>query len=73
MSKDGNGKAFIKSKLTILPILYLPLGTGRQELHTTPTAVALPENCRARSVHCGIDGSMAITLNNKLLACGSNR
>ncbi|EDO46185.1 predicted protein [Nematostella vectensis] len=49
------------------------LGTGSQQEYWSPKAISLPEGMRARSVHCGVDCSFAITLENKLLACGSNR
>ena len=49
------------------------LGLGNQNTYTSPQSVALEGNCRAHSVHCGVDCSALLTRDNRLLACGSNR
>lgn len=49
------------------------LGLGNQETQCTPQPVPIPNNLSARSVHCGVDCSVILTSDNKLLCCGSNR
>nr|XP_022317954.1 serine/threonine-protein kinase Nek8-like [Crassostrea virginica] len=49
------------------------LGLGDQESHASPRPVSIPDPLRPSSVHCGVDCSMILTLDNKLLCCGSNR
>ena len=49
------------------------LGLGTQDSHNTPQPVSFPETLRPCSVHCGVDCSMVLTLDNKLLCCGNNR
>ncbi|KAK3585259.1 hypothetical protein CHS0354_006307 [Potamilus streckersoni] len=49
------------------------LGLGNQESYTKPMPVPVPDDLHPCSVHCGVDCSMLLTLDNKLLCCGSNR
>ncbi|XP_041360031.1 serine/threonine-protein kinase Nek8-like [Gigantopelta aegis] len=49
------------------------LGLGNQESFSSPQPVPIPNNLRPSSVHCGVDCSMILTLDNKLMCCGSNR
>lgn len=39
---------------------------------STPTMVTLPERIVLRNVYCGVDGTMAVSANGSLLACGRN-
>lgn len=49
------------------------LGLGTLECHNSPQQVAVPPEHEAQRVICGIDSSMVLTVNNQILACGSNR
>ena len=49
------------------------LGLGNQESYNTPQAVSFQEAISPCSVHCGVDCSMVMTLDNRLLCCGNNR
>ncbi|XP_030851438.1 serine/threonine-protein kinase Nek8 [Strongylocentrotus purpuratus] len=49
------------------------LGLDSQESVSSPQAVVLPPQHRARSVCCGVDCSMLITEEGVVIACGSNR
>ncbi|CAH1773932.1 unnamed protein product [Owenia fusiformis] len=49
------------------------LGLGSQESHNSPQEVPLPEKYKPCSVHCGVDGSVVLTLERKMLCCGNNR
>ncbi|KAJ8306380.1 hypothetical protein KUTeg_016925 [Tegillarca granosa] len=46
------------------------LGLGSQESYSSPQLVPIPESLRPSSVHCGVDCSAVLTLDNKLLCCG---
>ncbi|KAJ8306377.1 hypothetical protein KUTeg_016922 [Tegillarca granosa] len=47
------------------------LGLGSQESYSSPQLVPIPESLRPSSVHCGVDCSAVLTLDNKLLCCGN--
>ncbi|RUS85141.1 hypothetical protein EGW08_007105 [Elysia chlorotica] len=49
------------------------LGLGNYASCTSPQPVAVPDNCRPCSVHCGMDCSVILTLEKSLLCSGSNR
>ncbi|XP_060071044.1 serine/threonine-protein kinase Nek8-like [Ylistrum balloti] len=49
------------------------LGLGSQDSFSTPQMVSVPKPHHPSSVHCGMDCSMILTLDNKLLCSGSNR
>lgn len=49
------------------------LGLGSQDSFSAPQMVPVPDPLRPSSVHCGMDCSMILTLDNKLLCSGSNR
>ncbi|XP_068720609.1 serine/threonine-protein kinase Nek8-like [Montipora capricornis] len=49
------------------------LGLGNQKSYALPQAVALEPGLIAKAVTCGVDCSFVLTLNDRLLACGSNR
>ncbi|XP_069125944.1 serine/threonine-protein kinase Nek8-like [Argopecten irradians] len=49
------------------------LGLGSQDSFSTPQMVQVPPPHHPSSVHCGMDCSMILTLDNKLLCSGSNR
>nr|XP_025038329.1 serine/threonine-protein kinase Nek8-like [Pelodiscus sinensis] len=49
------------------------LGLGSLESYSSPQQVALPPEQEAHRVLCGIDASMVLTVQNRILACGSNR
>ena len=49
------------------------LALGNQDSYSSPQSVTLAENYQGCSVHCGIDCSLLLTGEKKLLACGSNR
>ncbi|KAL5016244.1 hypothetical protein ScPMuIL_005833 [Solemya velum] len=49
------------------------LGLGNQESSASPQAVPIPDHLQPLAVHCGVDCSMIVTLDNKLLCCGNNR
>uniref|UniRef100_A0AAY4B4I7 non-specific serine/threonine protein kinase n=1 Tax=Denticeps clupeoides TaxID=299321 RepID=A0AAY4B4I7_9TELE len=49
------------------------LGLGSQDSHNSPQEVTVPSDFEARKVLCGVDCSMIISTQNRILACGSNR
>ncbi|XP_067677206.1 serine/threonine-protein kinase Nek8-like isoform X1 [Haliotis asinina] len=49
------------------------LGLGTQDSCNNPMPVQIHDTLRPCSVHCGVDCSMIVTLDNKLLCTGSNR
>ncbi|PVD23797.1 hypothetical protein C0Q70_17071 [Pomacea canaliculata] len=49
------------------------LGLGNEESSPAPQPVAVPDDVRPCSVHCGVDCSVIRTLDGALLCCGSNR
>ncbi|XP_013395622.1 serine/threonine-protein kinase Nek8-like, partial [Lingula anatina] len=49
------------------------LGLGTQESHSLPQQVGFEETEQPCSVQCGVDCSMLLTVENKLLCCGNNR
>lgn len=49
------------------------LGLGTQDSHASPMPVPIPEHFQPSKVCCGVDCSMILTHDNKLLCCGSNR
>ncbi|XP_022092238.1 serine/threonine-protein kinase Nek8-like [Acanthaster planci] len=49
------------------------LGLDSQESFPSPQSVSLPAVCHIASVHCGLDCSLLLTTDKKVLACGSNR
>ncbi|XP_014773599.1 serine/threonine-protein kinase Nek8 isoform X1 [Octopus bimaculoides] len=49
------------------------LGLTTQESCLSPSAVPIPENMQPFSVHCGVDSSIILTVDKKLLSCGNNR
>lgn len=49
------------------------LGLGNQQSHTLPQPLSLEPGFTARAVKCGVDCSFILALNDRLLACGSNR
>ncbi|XP_013083908.2 serine/threonine-protein kinase Nek8-like isoform X1 [Biomphalaria glabrata] len=49
------------------------LGLGSYESTTSPKEILIPEDAHPCSVHCGMDCSVLLTLEHKLLCSGSNR
>ncbi|XP_038075513.1 serine/threonine-protein kinase Nek8-like [Patiria miniata] len=49
------------------------LGLDSQESFASPQSVLLPVQSHIASVHCGLDCSLLLTTDKKVLACGSNR
>ncbi|XP_035698278.1 serine/threonine-protein kinase Nek8-like isoform X2 [Branchiostoma floridae] len=49
------------------------LGLGNRESYSTPQPVPIPSPHLVKSVHCGVDCSILLTTDNRLLGCGSNR
>ena len=49
------------------------LGLGNQQSHALPQPVSLEPGFTAKAVRCGVDCSFVLALNDRLLACGSNR
>ena len=49
------------------------LGLGNQQSHALPQPVSLEAGFTAKAVKCGVDCSFVLALNDRLLACGSNR
>ncbi|XP_033636958.1 serine/threonine-protein kinase Nek8-like [Asterias rubens] len=49
------------------------LGLDSQESFSSPQSVILPVESLITSVHCGLDCSLLLTEDKKVLACGSNR
>jgi NIMA (never in mitosis gene a)-related kinase len=49
------------------------LGLGTQDSHASPLPVPIPEHFQPSKVCCGVDCSVILTHDNKLLCCGSNR
>ncbi|KAG9331068.1 hypothetical protein JZ751_020289 [Albula glossodonta] len=49
------------------------LGLGTQDSHNSPQQVCMPPDFEAHKVLCGVDCSMVISTQNRILACGSNR
>lgn len=49
------------------------LGLGNQQSHALPQPVSLEPGFIAKAVKCGVDCSFVLALNDRLLACGSNR
>uniref|UniRef100_A0A667Z2T8 Serine/threonine-protein kinase Nek8 n=1 Tax=Myripristis murdjan TaxID=586833 RepID=A0A667Z2T8_9TELE len=49
------------------------LGLGTQDSHNCPQQVCVPVEFEAQRVLCGVDCSMIISTQYKILACGSNR
>ncbi|KAK6178679.1 hypothetical protein SNE40_011206 [Patella caerulea] len=49
------------------------LGLGNQDLYTSPQEVTIPDDMLPCSVHCGVDSSLIVTQDGRLLACGCNR
>jgi len=49
------------------------LGLGSQQSYALPQPVSLEPGFIAKAVKCGVDCSFVLALNDRLLACGSNR
>ncbi|GAA6225778.1 serine/threonine-protein kinase Nek8 isoform X2 [Lates japonicus] len=49
------------------------LGLGTQDTHNSPQQVCLPVEFEAQRVVCGVDCSMIISTQYRIVACGSNR
>ncbi|XP_039987034.1 serine/threonine-protein kinase Nek8 [Xiphias gladius] len=49
------------------------LGLGTQDTHNSPQQVCLPVEFEAQRVVCGVDCSMIISTQYRIMACGSNR
>ena len=49
------------------------LGLGNQQSYALPQAVSVVPGFTAKAVKCGVDCSFVLSLNDRLLACGSNR
>ena len=49
------------------------LGLANTESYACPQEVEVPSGMLAKSVHCGLDSTMLLTIEGKLLCCGSNR
>ncbi|XP_062241178.1 serine/threonine-protein kinase Nek8 [Platichthys flesus] len=49
------------------------LGLGDQETHNSPQQVCLPVEFEAQRVMCGVDCSMIVSTQHRIMACGSNR
>ncbi|XP_064624629.1 serine/threonine-protein kinase Nek8-like [Lineus longissimus] len=49
------------------------LGLGSNQSFPSPQPVPIPDQFQPRSVHCGVDCSVVITVDKKMLCCGSNR
>ncbi|XP_006811323.1 serine/threonine-protein kinase Nek8-like [Saccoglossus kowalevskii] len=49
------------------------LGLDTTESHKSPQPVIIPDPYQARSVHCGVDCSIIVTVDGTLLVCGNNR
>ncbi|XP_060929645.1 serine/threonine-protein kinase Nek8 [Limanda limanda] len=49
------------------------LGLGDQDTHNSPQQVCLPVEFEAQRVMCGVDCSMIVSTQHRIMACGSNR
>ncbi|XP_058490831.1 serine/threonine-protein kinase Nek8 isoform X2 [Solea solea] len=49
------------------------LGLGTQDTHNSPQQVCLPAEFEAQRVVCGVDCSIIISTQHRIVACGSNR
>ncbi|XP_034459404.1 serine/threonine-protein kinase Nek8 [Hippoglossus hippoglossus] len=49
------------------------LGLGNQDTYNSPQQVCLPVEFQAQRVMCGVDCSMIVSTQHRIMACGSNR